>query len=193
MTNGGVTPGFLVIPAKAGIHWAWTRLTCFLAICLACLAPRVVLAQGYVLTPWPAGQPSPSLAVTDLQGQRWQWTDLRGRAVLINFWASWCEPCLAEMPALQQLAREQGSDRLVVLTVNFKEPESRIQRFVQQTGLALPVIPDPAGELARAWGVTVFPSTVLVGADGRVRSVLRGELDWTSPQAVRLLGPLLRR
>jgi thiol-disulfide isomerase/thioredoxin len=152
-----------------------------------------VLAQGYGLTPWPAGQPRPSLAATDLQGQHWKWADLRGRAVLINFWASWCEPCLAEMPSMQQLAREQGSDRLVVLTVNFKEPEPRIQRFVQQTGLVLPVIPDPAGEMARAWGVTVFPSTVLVGADGRVRSVLRGELDWTSPQAVRLLGPLLRR
>ena len=148
-------------------------------------------AQGYDLTPWPANQPKPALAVTDLQGQRWAWADLRGRAVLLNFWASWCEPCRAEMPSLQTLAELYGPDRLVVLAVNFKESNTTIERYVQRSGLSLPVLPDPDGAMARQWGVKVFPTTVLVGADGRVRAVLRGELDWTSQAAARLVEPLL--
>ena len=186
-------PATVVIPAKAGIHGRLTRSLLAVVVGVALAAHGSTQAQGHELTPWPAGQPRPVLAATDLQGQHWDWASLKGRVVLINFWASWCEPCLAEMPSLQQLARQQGPERLVVLAVNFKEPEARVQRFVQQTGLDLPVLADPAGELARAWGVKVFPSTVLVGADGRVRGVLRGELDWAGSPAQRLIRPLLRR
>lgn len=164
------------------------RLIGWLGLWAACASAQ---AQGYDLTPWPANQPKPALAATDLQGQRWAWADLRGRAVLLNFWASWCEPCRAEMPSLQTLAELYGPDRLVVLAVNFKESNTTIERYVQRSGLSLPVLPDPDGAMARQWGVKVFPTTVLVGADGRVRAVLRGELDWTSQAAARLVEPLL--
>ena len=205
MTACGVTPAPVVIPesvdtsapavipAKAGIQGWFMRSLLAVAVGLALVTNVTAYAQGFEMRSWPASQPRPMLAATDLQGQHWDWAGLKGRAVLINFWASWCEPCLSEMPSLQQLARQQGPDRLVVLAVNFKEPEARIQRFVQQTGLDLPVLADPSGDLARAWGVRIFPSTVLEGADGRVRGVLRGELDWTSAAAQRLIQPLLRR
>ena len=165
-----------------------------MALCFALatmVASAGVQAQGYQVVPWPARQPIPPLTATDLQGQVWRLADLRGKAVLINFWASWCEPCRAEMPSLQALAQQQGADPLQVLAVNFKESASTVQRFVQQTKLPLPVLLDPQGAMARQWGVSVFPSTVLIGADGRVQGVLRGELDWTSAQAAQLLRPLL--
>ena len=79
----------------------------------------------------------------------------------------------------------------MVLAVNFKESNTIIERYVQRSGLNLPVLPDPDGVMARQWGVKVFPTTVLVGADGRVRAVLRGELDWTGQAAARLVVPLL--
>ena len=141
--------------------------------------------------PWPARQLIPVLQATDLNGQLWRLSDLRGTAVLINFWASWCEPCLAEMPSLQQLARQHGPDRLVVLAVNFKEPAITARRYVQSADLQLPVLLDPDGALARQWGVRVFPSTILVAADGRVRGVVRGELDWSGTAAAHLVAPLL--
>jgi thiol-disulfide isomerase/thioredoxin len=197
MTAGRVTPRPpviprpSVIPAKAGIHLAQLQAAIGLALFLALSTPANTMAQGYDLTPWPTSQPRPTLAATDLQGQRWAWADLRGRAVLLNFWASWCEPCRAEMPSLQTLAELYGPDRLVVLAVNFKEPNATIERYVQRSALALPVLPDPDGAMTRQWGVKVFPTTVLVGADGRVRAVLRGELDWTSQAAARLVEPLL--
>lgn len=149
-------------------------------------------AQGFDVQPWPANKPIPVFEATDLNGQVWRASDLRGRAVLINFWASWCEPCRAEMPSLQALAQRHDPEKLLVLAVNFKEPLASVQRFVDKSALSLPVLLDPQGALARQWGVSVFPSTVLLGADGRVHGVLRGELDWTAAQASRLTAPLLR-
>lgn len=164
------------------------------ALCLACAALAASLgvqAQGYEVVPWSAGKPIPSLQATDLDGQVWRLKDLRGKAVLINFWASWCAPCRAEMPSLQALAQSLGPEKLRVLAVNFKESEVTVRRYAQRNELQLPILPDPAGLLARRWGVRLFPSTVLIAADGRVRGVLRGELDWSSPEAASLLAPLL--
>ena len=115
---------------------------------------------------------------------------LRGQAVVINFWASWCEPCWEEMPSLAQLARAH-SGKLRVLAVNYKESPATVAQFTATTGLDLPTLRDPDGALARAWGIRVFPSTVLIGADGQVRSVVRGALDWNGAAAQPLFTPLL--
>lgn len=165
-----------------------------LALCVACAAltvSPVLHAQGYEVQPWAIKKPVPQLAGTDLKGQVWRLADLRGKAVLINFWASWCPPCLAEMPSLQALAQRHGPDKLLVLAVNFKESAATAQRYAQRVNLQLPVLLDAEGALARQWGANVFPSTVLIGADGRVRGVVRGELDWSGQAATNLVAPLL--
>jgi thiol-disulfide isomerase/thioredoxin len=143
-------------------------------------------APGFQFKPWPRDKAVPQLAGVDLQGNPWNLKTLRGQPVLINFWASWCEPCRAEMPSLQTLA-ERRSPR--VLAVNFKESPAAVQRFVQQTQLRLPVLLDVDGAWAKQWGVSIFPSTVLIGADGKVRGTVVGELDWTGDAAQ----PVLRR
>ena len=148
-------------------------------------------AQGYEVRPWSDRQAVPDLAGTDLQGQVWRLADLRGKAVLINFWASWCAPCLAEMPSLQSLTQVYGPQKLVVLAVNFKQSASSVRQHVQRTKLDLPVLLDPTGAIAREWGANVFPTTVLVAANGQVRGLVRGEMDWTSLQAAKLIKPLL--
>jgi hypothetical protein len=95
------------------------------------------------------------------------------------------------MPSLQLLARQYGPEKLVVLAVNFKESATVAQRYVQRTDFALPVLLDPAGVIARKWGIKVFPTTVLVAANGQVRSLVRGEVDWSGLQAARLVEPLM--
>ncbi|MDE2418973.1 MAG: TlpA family protein disulfide reductase [Burkholderiales bacterium] len=154
-------------------------------------AAEPAASAGFYVTPWPAGRAVPQLVVTGLDGKVWNLKDLRGRAVLLNFWASWCEPCRAEMPSLQALAQLEGDMRLVVLAVNFKESSTAIARYAQAVQLQLPVLPDLQGTLARQWGVSVYPSTILIGADGRVRSTVRGEVDWMGSAAQRLVEPLL--
>jgi thiol-disulfide isomerase/thioredoxin len=125
----------------------------------------------------------------DQDGKAWQLSQLRGRAVLLNFWATWCEPCRAEMPSLQALAVREA-DRLTVIAINLKESPEAIARFVQSTGLKLPVVRDAQGDMARAWGIRIYPSTVLIADTGRVLSVVRGALDWAGPDGARLLAPL---
>jgi len=147
-------------------------------------------AQGYQVRAWPAAQLAPEFAAPDMSGRVWRLPELKGRAVLINFWASWCEPCLKEMPSLQTVAELYGPDKLVVLAVNFKQSNPTIQNFVQKTALQLPVLPDPQGMLARQWGVKAFPTTVMVAADGKVRAVVQGEVDWTGQAASHLLEAL---
>ncbi|MFZ3127359.1 MAG: TlpA disulfide reductase family protein [Rhodoferax sp.] len=167
----------------------WSRLR-RLAGLLALLGSGA-WAQGFDVQPWPPRMPVPALQASDLTGKVWRLADLRGKAVLINFWASWCEPCRAEMPSLQALAQRQGAQKLVVLAVNFKESATTATQFAQRSGLTLPVLLDPQGAIARQWGVRIFPSTVLIGSDGRVRAVVRGGLDWGGADAAALWEPLL--
>jgi thiol-disulfide isomerase/thioredoxin len=158
-----------------------------LGACGVVTAFTPALAQprpAFELSDWPRGTATPALTTLDLQGQAVKLSDFKGRAVLLNFWASWCEPCRTEMPMLQDLPPLLGEDRLAVIALNFKEPPQRAQRFVAQTNLTLPVWLDPLGEHARAWGVRVFPTTVLIDRQGRARQRVRGEVDWSGNEAL---------
>lgn len=172
-------------------------MTLFRTVVLSCFASAALWsgppaqAQGYEVLPWPTRKPVPALSGTDLQGKTWQLSELRGKAVLINFWASWCEPCRAEMPSLEALAQIYGPEKLVVLAVNFKESPAVVLRHVQRANIGLPILLDTSGLIARAWGATVFPTTVLVATDGRVRGMVRGELDWSGLQSGKLVAPLM--
>jgi thiol-disulfide isomerase/thioredoxin len=149
-------------------------------------------AASFDVTRWPAGLAVPPLQALDLQGKVWRLSDLRGRAVLLNFWATWCPPCLVEMPSLQQLADIYGPDKLVVLAINFREGPRRVTQHVKSTGMSLPVLLDPSGDIARQWGANVFPTSILIDAEGRPRQRVRGEVDWTGREAAALVEPLLR-
>ncbi|MEP6908374.1 MAG: TlpA disulfide reductase family protein [Pseudoxanthomonas sp.] len=144
---------------------------------------------AYTVSSWQG--PTPPLLTVDTAGKTWRLDMLKGRAVLINFWASWCEPCRAEMPTLQQIADLYGPDKLLVLALNFKEHPNRAIQFAAATGLSLPVLLDPQGQAARAWGVKVFPTTVLIDRHGRARQRVQGEVDWTGAPAGQLIDALL--
>jgi thiol-disulfide isomerase/thioredoxin len=167
------------------MHERHTRREWLLRLAAATAAAAALPARAAEIRPWPARASAPSLQALDLAGRSWQ-LPLPGRAVALNFWASWCEPCRTEMPTLRVLA-ELYSDRLTVLALNFKERPSTVARFAQATATTLPVLLDPQGEHARAWGVKVFPTTVLIGADGRPRWRVQGEWDWSSTEAGRLV------
>ncbi len=112
--------------------------------------------------------------------------------MLLNFWASWCEPCRAEMPTLQQVADFYGPEKLLVLAINFKEPAARALQFAKTTDVTLPVLLDLKGEAARRWGVKVFPTTLMMDSAGRPRFRVKGEVDWTGPEAEKLIAGLLK-
>ncbi|MFO1220912.1 MAG: TlpA disulfide reductase family protein [Burkholderiaceae bacterium] len=158
------------------------------AMLLAPLAAR----SGYQVREWPPRQATPAFALDDLDRRSWRVADLRGRPVLLNFWATWCEPCRAEMPSLELLAERHRADGLLVLAVNFRESELTVRRFLEKFPISLPIVLDPQGATTKAWTPGVFPNTVLIDRQGRPRRTIVGEVDWMGDEARPWMNELLR-
>jgi thiol-disulfide isomerase/thioredoxin len=148
-------------------------------------------AAGPQPQPWPRGRTTPPLALPAWEGPEWTLAGARGQVVVLNFWASWCEPCRAEMPSLELLATRFENQGLQVQAVNHRETDGAVRRFIEQSGCTLPILRDRDGAAARAWGVRIFPSTIVIGRTGRAAFTVVGEADWMSPQAHQWLAPLL--
>jgi thiol-disulfide isomerase/thioredoxin len=168
-----------------------SRRTLLTALVGGAAGAHAVDAPGGQRRPWPRGASTPALDLPAWEGPPWALSGARGQVVVLNFWASWCEPCRAEMPSLELLAERHARDRVQVLAVNFRETDGAIGRFLAQTDCSLPILRDADGGAARAWGVRIFPSTVVIGRDGRATFIVIGELDWTGAEARAWLAPLI--
>jgi thiol-disulfide isomerase/thioredoxin len=163
--------------------------------CLQTLGVSVMLwvfcagAAAQELTPWTGG-PTPTLTLSDHRGTNHTLAAYRNQVVLVNFWATWCEPCREEMPALQALQQKLGKERLVVLTVNYGESAEKVQQFVREVPIDLPVLLDRDMEAAKAWQVRVLPTSFVLGQDGQIRYSVVGLLDWGDAQVVKLIAAL---
>jgi len=146
---------------------------------------------AHMVQPWAPGKPTPPLNLADLDGNTWNLAALQGQVVVLNFWASWCEPCRAEMPSLELLATRHERKGLTVLAVNFKETVPAIKRFLEVSPVTLPILLDRDGDRATAWTSRMFPSTVLIDRGGIARTTVVGELDWMGAVARDLIEPLL--
>ncbi len=125
-------------------------------------------------------QPIPPLALKDLQGQPRSLKEWRGKVVIVHFWATWCEPCVEEMPALMQLKGLFSKEPLEVVTVNLGESDSRVQAFFSKLGVNFITLLDRDGVARKKWGVGGVPMSFVLGADGRARYRYFGEIDWGS-------------
>lgn len=133
------------------------------------------------------------MALSDLEGKRHRLQDYRGKVVLINFWATWCEPCRDEMPSMRRLRTSLAGQPFEVLAVNLGEPASRIRAFLHKIPLEFPVLLDPDTAVAKAWQARILPASFVVGPDGRIRYSHLGELDWSQEGARRAIVGLLPR
>ncbi len=117
--------------------------------------------------------------------------DLRGRVVLLTFWASWCQECRPEMPAFEQLHRDFTARGLTVLGVNVREGTRTIQRYARELGLTFPLVLDSKGEIRASYGVIGLPTTFLIGRDGRTVGLAVGPREWDSGPARAIIQALL--
>jgi peroxiredoxin len=157
----------------------------------ALLVAIPVAASAAELKPW-SGGPTPALELEDLSGQMHRLADYRGKVVLVNFWATWCEPCRAEMPSIDGLRGALDGKPFQVLAVNLAEPLSRIEKFAGTMPLHFPLLRDRDGAVAKAWRARLLPASFLIGRDGRIRYVAYGELDWTSEVVRSVVDQLLK-
>ena len=123
------------------------------------------------------GQPAPPLVAEDLTGRTWSSADAGGRIVWVNFWATSCEPCRTEMPAMERLAAAYPDD-LLVLGVNWGEERSQVADFVERYGITYPVLLDPGLERYYRWaGTDGLPRHYFIGEAGTVLREIIGPLD----------------
>jgi peroxiredoxin len=134
-----------------------------------------------VIQPWTGG-PAPALKLKTIAGEEVTLASYRGRTVIVNFWATWCAPCVAEMPSLQRMRDKLAAHGIEVIGVNLQENAARIAPFVERLGITFPVVRDHDGAARAAWDATVFPSTFVVGPEQRIAWVARGEIDWDDAQ-----------
>jgi peroxiredoxin len=161
------------------------------------------------LTPTPANSvfrslptEAPDFEAQDFTGKTVKLSAYRGKVVLLNFWASWCPPCVEEMPAMETLARRLGGTDFVILAVSSDESWQKIREFFAE-GTAMTVLWDPsaakasdakaeAGLLSRRYGTDKLPESYLIDRDGRIRYYIVNTRDWSTPDAERCVRGLLK-
>ena len=121
------------------------------------------------------GSLAPNFTLTDLAGHDISLKELRGKYVVINFWATWCGPCQVEMPHLQA-RHETFGEELVILAVNYDESKEIVQSFVDDFGLTFPVVLDPGAIVQEVYEIRAYPTTYFIDREGVIRSVRVGLL-----------------
>lgn len=120
--------------------------------------------------------PAPPIVGTTLDGTAFDLSSLRGKPVVINFWASWCVPCRDEFPLLDDKLRQHADDGLAIIGVLFEDQPAAASAFVERFGAGWPTVPDADGGLATAYRVVAPPQTYFVDGAGVIRSIQIGEL-----------------
>ncbi|MEW6427073.1 MAG: TlpA disulfide reductase family protein [Thermodesulfobacteriota bacterium] len=163
-----------------------------LLLLLLCIAGQA----GAVTPPWEIdglkGAPAPAFSLADLDGRKQGLDDFSGKTVLLNFWATWCGPCRAEMPALNRLAEKYRDRGLVVVGVSVDQGPDVVIAFLKKLQVSFPVLMDSDMAVTEQYKVYAFPTTFLIDAKGTVRDFYLGEKDWEGEEFRKELEAILQ-
>lgn len=122
------------------------------------------------------GRKAPNFTYKDLGGEIKELKDLKGKVVLLRFWADWCPICTAEMPIIEKYYRETKDKGFIVLAVNFKQPENKVRAYMDKLNLSFPVALDPNGEISEQYQVRGLPWNFVINKEGILKDILVGEI-----------------
>jgi len=166
------------------------RLFVFFAFSLIAFATSAATTDLSKMKVWTGAAPPP-LILKDLYGKQHALSDYRGKVVVMNFWATWCGPCVKEMPAFEKLAMRLSKERFALLTINFGENADRIKPFLKKIGVNVPVLLDPDMVASKAWVKRGLPTTYVIDAEQNIRYQVLGTLEWDAPQVEARIRELL--
>ncbi len=144
------------------------------------IIPAIILTLALILnsclpeTGTQVGNQAPDFQLQDLDGNTVSLSELRGSPVMLNFWASWCGPCRAEMPYIQQIYDEWQDQGLVVLTINLRESQATVRQFMEDLGLTFPALLDTNNAVTDLYNVTAIPTTFFIDGDGVIQAMKVG-------------------
>lgn len=171
--------GLILVVLMVGVGWIWVNRV-----------PLEDTSAAGSLPPAPAiGHPAPEITLANTDGQTFKMSDLRGTPVVLNFWATWCAPCRAELPELQG-ASERLADQVAIIAVNQGEAPADVLAFAQQLGLTFQIPLDTQTAASRAYLVRSLPTTFFVDRSGVIRRMQIGPLtEATLSQQLRSVYP----
>src|SRR3712207_299763 len=156
------------------------------------LATLVMLFAGFLYTIRNSFEPriiekgdtAPQFTVTTDSGKRITRSDFGGKLLVLNFWATWCPPCIAELPSLNRFAQEYSKEGIVVLGISVDKNEQVYRSFMKQNPLSFETARDPDAEIPAEYGTFKWPETYIINKDGKVVEKLIADQDWLNPQLV---------
>jgi peroxiredoxin len=154
-------------------------------------AEATELLEKLNLSGYRPGTKPPEFDGATVDGRRMSLVSLRGKVVLLNFWASWCLECRPEMPLFERLHRELAAQGFIVLGINAREGTAAIRGYAKELGLTFPLVTDPKGEINTAYGVIGLPTTFVIARDGRAVARGVGPREWGNEHALEILRALL--
>ncbi len=152
-------------------------------------------ALSHSLTRQTTKIPAPVLILKDIDGQHHDLVKLKGKIVLVNFWATWCPPCRREMPSMDRLARKLADENFVVLAVDIGEDTDTIHSFISQleSSPSFPILLDSHGKTMQTWKISGLPMTYLIDREGYLAYSAVGGREFDHPEIEQLVRTLLRR
>jgi peroxiredoxin len=140
----------------------------------------------------PGDLPAPRFNASTPEGTKISIDDLKGKLVLLNFWATWCPPCILEMPTMEKLHQEFKEEGLKVVAMNFMEGPKTINTFIKKRGFTFTVLMDRSGEISQRYGVRAIPVTYLIGREGNMLVKSIGYKDWYKKEIRQFVSSLLK-
>lgn len=151
------------------------------------------LAQARDLEPYD-GAPLPDFTLNDMQGKVHTLSDYRGKVVMVNFWATYCGPCIKEMPSMQRLKEKMAGKPFAILAVDMAEEPADVAAFFNKHKIKVDfsLLLDPDGAVVEQWMISAVPTTFILDPAGKIRYALYGGLEWDNDEVVATLHGLMK-
>jgi len=145
------------------------------------------------LQAYPGNTLAPVLELQDIEGKKHNLGNYGGKVLVLNFWATWCPPCVKEIPSLNRLQSAFSKEDLVVLTIDVGESKQDVDKFLKQVPTALPVLLNLDGDVVKQWKVIAFPTTFIIDKQGLIVYTYFGGLEWDNPGVIQKLQEVIQR
>ena len=147
-------------------------------------------SNSYLMDPMPNKKPAPDFVLMGMDGKEYTLNDLKGKFLLVNFWATWCTPCKAEMPTLEAIHKRMDNDKFIVVGIHVGPGPDNIENYLTMNPVSFPILIDM--DIEYDWGVPGLPTTFLISPEGEMLYRAVGKRDFSSPDMERFFEKLVK-